>query len=416
MLKRCGHALGQRRSAGVAAACALLAGIGVGRPADAARPGVGAIQVFRPLTADPRENQFRMAWSHYREAWRYGTDITDSLSRGGFEERSGTRWDVAVGATLRFDPMRRVFRRGGPWRRYQIGLPAGVFARFDNGTKQLINADYQFGMSIDMLWSGAWHDSIGVTSFATPVVTSRLAVYHRSTHLGDEYLANGAFGDNQAGHPDADELFHRPPVKRVDLTYEAIRGIVSAEWAPGFVNGGRSTVRVYGGGELKWAIRPRHPTNFSSPIAQAGLEIRSAGNQDDPADGWLTRVINAPFRRPFFETEWVAAIDWKLARPYDFASCDNPDGTGEAWTSHLWTDCRHGREFAGYAGSWHGMVGLSLSPGAQRRSADGGRRLAPEIVLALEWYRGYSADGQFLDQRLRTRPLAYLLPGITVHF
>jgi len=382
----------------------------------AARPGVGAIQVFRPLTADPRENQFRMAFSDYREDWRFGTDVTDSLSQGGFEERTGTRWDVGIGATLRLDPMRRIFGWHGPWHRYQLGLPAGVFARFDNGTKELIDADFQFGGSLDMLWSGDWTDSMGVRSFDGPAVTSRLTVFHRSTHLGDEYLSLGDFGKNQEGHPDEGSLFHHPPVKRVDLTYEAVRLMLSTEWAPGFINAGRSTIRLYGGGEFKVAIRPRNPADFSSPIAQAGLELRSAGNQDDPSDNWLTRLFNAPFGRPFFETEWFLAFDWKLARPYDFASCDNPDGSGEAWTPNLWTDCPYGHEFAAYAGSWHGMVGLSLYPGSGRRVGDGGRRQSPEILLALEWYRGYAPDGQFLDQRLEAHPLAYVLPGITIHF
>jgi hypothetical protein len=385
-------------------------------PTAAAHTGGGRIQLFRPLTADPRENQFRMVFSDYTENWRYGTDIADSTSQGGFEERTGTRWDVAIGATPRLAPMRRIFGWKGPWHRYQLGLPAGVFARFDNGTKELINSDYQFGAALDMVWSGRWSDTTGVASFDRPVVASRLSVYHRSTHLGDEYLSFGDFGDNQAGHPDEGGLFPHPPVKRVDLTYEAVRGILSTEWAPAFVNSGRSTIRVYGGGELKWAIRPRTPASFSSPIAQAGLELRTAGNQDDPSDGWLTKLVNAPFGRPVFETEWLVAFDWKLARPYDFASCDNPDGGGETWTPHLWTDCRHGHEFAAYAGSWHGMVGLSLVSGAGRRVADGGRRQGSEILIALEWYHGYSPDGQFLDQRLESRPLAYVLPGITIHF
>lgn len=382
----------------------------------ASRPGTSSIKIFRPLLADPREDQFRMKLAHYREQWRYGTDVTDSTSQGGFEERSGTAWDVGIGANPRLDPMRRMFKWKGPWDRYQFGLSAGVFAYFDRAGKELLNADYQFGTSLDMLWSGLWSDTVGVSGFERPVISSRLSIYHRSTHLGDEYLTLGDFGRNQDGHPDQDELFGHPPVKRVDLTFEAVRGLVSVEMAPDWINAGRSSLRAYAGGELKWAIRPRIPAAFSSPIAQLGFEIRSAGNQEDPHDGWLTRFMNRPFGRPFFETEWFTAVDFKLARPYDFASCDNPDGDGEVWTPNLWTDCRHGRESKSYAGSWHAMIGFSAYSGAHRRIADGGRLLASEILIALEWYHGYSPNGQFLDQRLETSPLAYIVPSITIHF
>ena len=386
------------------------------RPVEAARAWSGAPRLFRPLLADPRENQFRMAFSDYTEQWRYGTDITDSLSRGGYEERSETAWDVAIGATVRLDPMKKLLGWGGPWGRYQLGSPAGVFAHFDRGTKELINADYQFGFALDMLWTGGWSDSSGTRGFSTPVVSSRLTIQHRSTHLGDEYLALGDFGSNQEGHPDEPSLFRHPPVKRVDLSYESVRLILSVESSPGFLLNGRSTLRAYGGGELKWAIRPRTPSNFSSPIAQAGLEWRSAGNEIDPHDGWLARGINAPFGRPYFEVEWFVAGDWKLARPYNFAGCDNPGGDEEAWTPHLWTDCRHGEEFDEYAGSWHAMVGLSLAPGAHRRVPDGGQFLSPEMLIALEWYGGYSPNGQFLDQKLRNHPLYGIVPSITIHF
>lgn len=394
----------------------LIIGLCLPSIGTASRPGTGSIRLFRPLVADPREEQFQMKLVHYTEQWRYGTDVTDSTSQGGFEERSGTAWDVGIGANPRLDPMRRMLKWKGPWSRYQLGLSAGVFGHFDRAGKELLNADYQFGVSFDMLHSGAWSDTIGISGFDQPVVTSQLSIYHRSTHLGDEYLSLGDIGVNLDGHPDQGELFGHPPVKRVDLTYEAIRGLISVEMAPGWINAGRSTVRLYAGGELKWAIRPRTPEALSSPIAQMGIEIRSAGNQRDPHDGWLSRLLNAPFGRPFFETEWFTAVDVKLARPYDFASCDNPNGTGEVWTPNLWTECLYGHEAKSYAGSWHAMIGFSAYSGAHRRVADGGRLQAPEILIALEWYHGYSPNGQFLDQRLQTSPLASVVPSITIHF
>ncbi|HEY3155287.1 MAG TPA: DUF1207 domain-containing protein [Candidatus Eisenbacteria bacterium] len=385
-------------------------------PASAAGPPIGAgVYLFRPLLADPREDQFRMNLSHYVEDRRYGTDFTDSTSRGGYERREGTAWDVATGAILRLDPMRRFLGVKGPWIRYQLGVPAGVFTAFD-GRRELMNVDYQVGASFDALWSGDYSDSAGIARFDRVVVASRMMVYHRSSHLGDEYLVFGDMGRNQEGQPDQGWLFHHPPVKRVDLSFEAVRGIVSLEWAPRWLLGGRPSARAYAGGEVKWAILPRAPSNFSSPVVQLGVEFRSAGNQDDPDDGLVTRLLNGISRRAFFESEWFAALDWKLAKPYDFASCDSPMGGGETWTPSLWTDCPYGHEFAHYAGSVHAMIGLILYEGSHRRITEGGRRLTPELLLSLEWYGGYSPNGQFLDQRLRTRPLGYWVPGLTIHF
>jgi hypothetical protein len=396
----------------------LLAGLltSISAPPVLGAPPVGrGVYLFRPLIADPRQDQFRMTFSHYVEDRRYGTDITDSTSLGGTERREGTAWDVAIATVLRMDPMRRVFRAKLPWIRYQLGVPAGVFTAFD-GSRQLINSDYQAGVSFDALWSGDYSDSAGIARFDRPVVTSRLVVFHRSTHVGDEYLAFADIGSNQDGHHDQSWLFHHPPVKRVDLSFEAIRTVLSVEWAPSWLRGGRSTARAYAGGEFKWDILGRVPSNFSSPIGQLGFELRSAGNQDDPDNSFIAKLLNGIFRRPFFESEWFAAVDWKLAKPYNFACCDNPTGDDETWTPRLWTDCPYGREFEDYAGSTHAMIGLILYEGSQRRVTEGGRRLTPELLLSLEWYWGFSPNGQFLDQRLRTRPMGYVVPGLTIHF
>jgi len=372
--------------------------------------------LFRPLSADPRESQFRSVFSHFTENRRYGVDITDSASQGGFEHWDGTSWDVATGTTLRLNPAKRLLGIPIPWVRYQVGAPAAIFTYFERGGMELANADYQTGISLDALWSGAYDDSMGVERFDRPVVTSRFLIFHRSSHLGDEYLAFSDFASNQVGRPDQGDLFHHPPVKRVDLSFEALRGVLSVEWDAGGLVGGHPTARLYAGGELKMSILGRVPRNFSSPIGELGIELRSAGNEDDPPETWIGRMVNAPFRRSFFASEWFAAIDLKVAKPYDFASSDNPTGQGEVWTPHLWTDSPYGHEFAHDAGSWHAMAGFILYQGRHRRVSEGGRRIGPEMIVALEWYRGYSPNGQFLDQPFRTRPLAYVVPGLTIHF
>lgn len=84
--------------------------------------------LFRPLVADPRENQFRMKFISYTEDWRFGTDITDSTSQGGSDDdRENVSWDIGIGTTLRSDP--------GHWREYKAH-------------------------------AGSWHAMIGVARFA----------------------------------------------------------------------------------------------------------------------------------------------------------------------------------------------------------------------------------------------------------
>jgi hypothetical protein len=387
--------------------------------AHAALPAAAAdVRLFRPVTADPRESQSRWRMSRYTEDWRYGTDIADSTSTGGVrEDHEGVSWEIAAGEVFRWRPLERIGRWRGPWVRYQLGVPAGLVANFDTGA--LLDSDYQFGVSFDALWRGDYDSAFGIRDFRSAVVTSRLRVFHRSTHLGDEYLAFGRFGRNQNGNGSTDPKYQQPPVKRVDLTYEAVEAVVSIERAG---PDGQATLRLYGGGEFKvvlprsWHIGGATPRNFTSPAARLGFEYRSAGNAADPPDLLPARALDAILRTRSFESEWIAAFDLRLAKPYNFASCDNPDGETERWTPQLWTDCRYGREYRRYAGSWHAMVGYSLSPRAARGSAGPRPRVGPEWIVALEWYRGYSPNGQFLDQRMRYRPRGYLLPSVTAHF
>jgi hypothetical protein len=376
------------------------------------------VRLFRPLTADPRENQLRWRLSSFTEDWRYGTDVGDSTSRGGvLRGDQGVAWEVAAGEVFRWRPLQRLGSWRPPWIRYQLGVPAGLFSDFDSGA--LLNTDYQFGLSLDALWRGAFDPVRGITGFSHAVVTSRVRVFHRSSHLGDEYLALGHFGRNQVGVTSDDPKFRSPPVKRVDLSYEAVDAIVSVERSPGE---GRGTVRAYTGVEFKlrtprkWRVGGLIPANFTSPVGRLGLEYRSAGDADDPPDGPVTRAFNRLAREPAFETEWIAAVDARIAKPYNFASGDNPDGEAEAWTPYLWTAVPYGREFRHYATSWRAIVGLAISPHASRSPSGAGRRLGPEWIVSLDWYRGYSPSGQFLDQRLRYHPRWYVVPSLTAHF
>jgi len=395
--------------------------------------------VFRPLIADPRESLSRWRIVTSVEDWRYGTDITDSTRHGGVvEDRERIMWEIAGGHTFRWRPWRFAPGSAVPWSVAQLGAPAAMFATFDN-SGSLLNTDFQFGVSLDFQWSG--HDVLGGTGeaparanltsqgigmadagherpFDRPVVTTRLTAYHRSSHLGDEYLALSRFGQNQNGLVHAEALFDHPPVKRVDLTYEAVNGVVSLEWAPAWNRTG--VARLYGGAETKLVfpasleIGALRPHNFRAASARIGTEYRAAGNGTDPYDGWLTRTMNRMVRSPWVESSWFAAADLRLAKPYNFASGDNPIGEDEAWTPHLWTETPYGREYRHYAGSWHAMLGAVVWP--SREGVTRTPLAGPEWLISLEWYRGYSFSGQFLDQQSRWRPRWYVVPSVTARF
>ncbi len=379
----------------------------------------GDARLFRPVTADPRESQSRWRMSHYVEDWRYGTDVTDSTSRGGVvHNRQGVSWEVSAGEVFRWMPLERIGRWRGPWVRYQLGVPAAMFSRFD-GTGILLNTDYQFGVSFDALWRGAFDRERGVTDYNHAVVTSRLTVMHHSSHLGDEYIAQGAFGRNQVNPPYQGARLDHPPVKRVDLAFEDVAFTLSIERSG---PDAKASLRAYAGGEAKlvfprrWRIGGLTPENFHSPSARCGLEYRSSAQSELPTGELPSRLLNRLVRSPYFDSEWIAAIDLRLAKPYNFASADNPSGDTEVWTPWLWTASPYGREFRRYAGSWRALVGTSI----RRRSVATGSPLArpvgPEWIVALEWYRGYTPDGQLLDQRLRYRPRGYVVPSVTAHF
>ncbi len=403
-----------------APARARVAGVcAVALAAAALAAAAHAAALFRPLTADPREALSRWRMVSYTEDWRYGSDITDSTSHGGVErDRTGIIWEAAGATTFRWQPLRRLFGVAPPWAAWQFSVPVGVFAQFDN-TGSLLNTDFQFGGAFDVQWNGRPPDAEAERLLERPVVTSRLAVFHRSSHLGDEYLSQSRFGHNRDIDPVAGSGFDHPPVKRFNLTYEAVDGIMSVEWSPRWDDHG-SIARAYGGGESRlalprsWRVGELHPANFRSPAWRAGAEFRTSANAADPHDGWLTRALDGLARQPRFETGWYGAVDLRLAKPYNFAAGDNPGGETEAWTPRLWTDAPYGREFRHYAGSWHAMLGATLWP---RSASEHGAPLAGrEWLVSLEWYRGYSPDGQFLDQRLRWHPRWYVVPSVTARF
>jgi hypothetical protein len=115
---------------------------------------------------------------------------------------------------------------------WQIGILAGVFAQFnlDSSSEDLINADYVVGIP----WS--WRSGL---------ISSRVRVYHQSSHLGDEFLLGN------------------PGISPVEFSYEEMEGLLSLDIPGGWA-------RVYAGGGYLLHTKPK-----LDPLkVQWGLELR----------------------------------------------------------------------------------------------------------------------------------------------
>jgi len=214
--------------------------------------------VFRPLMADPKQPQFFASW----QATRARSDRTyANVGSVGFGENFGfyTRRDGCNG--------------------WQVGLLAGVFSQFnlDAPSSELINTDYIVG--IPLSWrSGGW--------------STRVRLYHQSSHLGDEFLLG------------------RPGFNRVNLSFEEVEAILSYDyrWA-----------RLYAGGGY---LVDREPATLDRIRAQWGFELRGP-TMDSPILGTMltglriTPVLGTDFKS-FEELNWVintnvvGGIEWSM--------------------------------------------------------------------------------------------------------
>lgn len=179
-----------------------------------------------------------------------------------FEEGAMTSGDVRIGSVGIGDAFPLVRWTGGaPGNGLQIGLVGGIFAQFnlDASSLDLINADYLVGIPVTMRWGG---------------FSSRVRVYHQSSHLGDEFLLSAN-------------------IERENLSFEALDVLLSQEVGP---------LRAYGGGEI---LFNREPETLESTLAHAGLELRigklrgirflgaldmKATEQQDWEPGWSARA------------------------------------------------------------------------------------------------------------------------------
>jgi hypothetical protein len=197
--------------------------------------------VFCPLLADPKTEGSFASYLRGTSTSAFGTDL------------------ASVGLGDQFG----LFRWNGPGlgEGVQLSVSGNVYAQFDLDTESfdLINADYVIGLPLTFR-RGAW--------------SSRVRLYHQSSHLGDEYLL-------------------RPEIERENFAFESIEAMLSADLGP---------LRAYGGGEYLFS---RTPESLVSRVAHGGAELLDRAGLI-PVGG-TTRIA------------LVAAVDAKTAEELDWA-------------------------------------------------------------------------------------------------
>ncbi|THJ08910.1 MAG: DUF1207 domain-containing protein [Nitrospira sp. CG24C] len=196
--------------------------------------------VFRPLFADPKQPQ---------------TFATLQAVRNRDSKISATVGSVGFGENFGF------YSRRQGCNGWQVGLLAGVFSQFDMNapSTDLINTDYVVGFPV---------------SWRSGLFSTRVRLYHQSTHLGDEFV------------------LHNPGVGRVNYSYEEGEAILSLD-----VPGGWG--RLYAGGGY---LLHREPANLDRLKVQAGVELRGPTWSSGPIERFVsgplvvTPVLGADFK------------------------------------------------------------------------------------------------------------------------
>jgi hypothetical protein len=174
-------------------------------------------QIFCPILADPKEA--RSFVSFLRGTFR---SLDDPSGKG-----------TNIGSVGLGDSFGLV-RWGGPspGEGVQFDVVGSIFAQFalDAPSNDLINADYIIGVPMTFRRNG----------FST-----RIKLYHQSSHLGDEFLLR------------ADDT------QRENLSFESLELLLSQEIGP---------LRGYAGGE--WIFH-RQPAELAAKLFHGGIELRT---------------------------------------------------------------------------------------------------------------------------------------------
>lgn len=227
--------------------------------------------VFCPLVADPKAS--RSFVSVLREQSDSGANTaTSNIASVGIGDMFGLgRWSG---------------KRPGDG--VQLSLAAGVFAQFDLGVRSydLLNSDFVVGLPITI--RSGW--------FST-----RLRLYHQSSHLGDEYL------------------LREPPERRdrENLSFESAEMILSAD---------AGALRVYGGGEM---LFQRSPQDLERAVAHAGAELRPEPRVLPLGALGGFRLVAAADLKASQEHDWKPSVSARAGLEYDRAG--NAELPGRRW-------------------------------------------------------------------------------------
>ncbi len=198
--------------------------------------------LFATLLADPKQPEFFVSLRQYDTPSDNAT-----LAAVGYGETFG------------------LYRREGkhPGDGLQLSVSGGLFAQFnlDAPSDDLVNADYVIGIPVTYR-RGPW--------------SSRIRLYHQSSHLGDEFL-----------------LRARP--ERVNLSFESLEMLLSYDWRQ---------VRLYGGGEY---LVTREPHDLDPEGVHAGFEFRGT----TPLL-WGGRLLGGVDVKSWREHEWSVDTSVKV--------------------------------------------------------------------------------------------------------
>jgi hypothetical protein len=164
----------------------------------------------------------------------------------------------------------------------QFSLTAGVFAQFDLGAESydLLNSDFVVGLPVTM--RRGW--------FST-----RVRLYHQSSHLGDEYLLREA--------PDRQD--------RENISFESLEWILSADGGP---------LRLYGGGEMLFR---REPEDLGRYVVHGGLELRPQPRVIPLGSLGGFRFVAAGDVKSSEEQDWKPSVSARAGLEYDRAGSED---------------------------------------------------------------------------------------------
>jgi len=223
--------------------------------------------VFCPLLADPKGQRSFVSYLH-----ETSDDGDMDLGSVGISEAFG------------------LFRVNGskPGDGFQMSLNGSVFAQFDLDVSSydLLNADYTIGIPM---------------TFRVGAFSTRLRLYHQSSHLGDELLLRE---DN-------------PDFQRENISFESAEAIVSLD---------RGAFRVYGGGEY---LLRRDPPDLERSVLHGGIELRPAQRLVSFGNVAGMRFVAGADVKFSEQQDWDPAISIRTG--FEFDRPHDTDPPGRRW-------------------------------------------------------------------------------------